>query len=186
MGCLPGVERPGVEPAPRVGHTAAPYCGHVIQRMGLAIGERFGSYEVVELIGVGGMGEVYRARDTRLHLDVALKVLPDTTRFDAASLQRLEREARLLAALNHPNIATLYGLESKGDVHALVMEFVDGETLDDRFSPDGRWIAYMSSLTGRPEVYVRAFPTGEGARARCRRMAAWRRVGGSTAQSSIT
>jgi Tol biopolymer transport system component/tRNA A-37 threonylcarbamoyl transferase component Bud32 len=102
--------------------------------MGLPIGQRFGSYEVLELIGAGGMGEVYRARDTRLHRDVALKVLPDTNRLDAAALQRFEREARLLAALNHPNIATLHGIEPTGDAHALVMEFVDGLTLDDRLA----------------------------------------------------
>src|SRR5262245_47587815 len=106
--------------------------------MGLAIGERLGSYEVIELIGVGGMGEVYRARDTRLDRHAALKVLPDASRLDPAAWQRLEREARLLAALNHPNIATLYGIESAGDVHALVMELVDGETLDDRLAGAAR------------------------------------------------
>jgi serine/threonine protein kinase len=68
--------------------------------MGLAIAERFGSYEVVELIGVGGMGEVYRARDTRLNRDVALKVLPDASLLDPTALQRFEREAHLLAALD--------------------------------------------------------------------------------------
>jgi serine/threonine protein kinase/Tol biopolymer transport system component len=102
--------------------------------MGLAIGEQFGSYGVVELIGVGGMGEVYRAHDERLGRDVALKVLPDASRVDPAALQRFEREARLLAALNHPNIATLHGIETAGDVQALVMELVDGETLDERLS----------------------------------------------------
>jgi eukaryotic-like serine/threonine-protein kinase len=100
--------------------------------MALAAGHRLGSYEVLELIGAGGMGEVYRARDTRLHRDVALKVLPDARRLDSEALQRFEREARLLASLNHPNIATLHGLETADGVQALVMELVDGETLEDR------------------------------------------------------
>ena len=77
--------------------------------MTLATGDRLGSYEVLELIGAGGMGEVHRARDTRLHRDVALKVLPEARRLDTEALQRFEREARLLASLNHPNIATLHG-----------------------------------------------------------------------------
>jgi serine/threonine protein kinase len=83
--------------------------------MTLAAGDQLGSYEVIELIGMGGMGEVYRARDTRLHRDVAVKVLNDAHRVDLESLQRFEREALLLASLNHPNIATLHGLETSGD-----------------------------------------------------------------------
>ncbi len=102
--------------------------------MPLAAGDQFGSYEVIELIGVGGMGEVYRAHDTRLKRDVALKVLPDARRLDPEALQRFEREARLLASLNHPNIATLLGLETSGDTVALVMELVDGEVLEDRLA----------------------------------------------------
>ena len=152
------------------------------------------------------MGDVYRAHDTRLDRDVALKVLPDASRLDPAALQRFEREARLLAALNHPNIATLHGVEAVGDVqswspdgahmaywtyergvHQWVLPLTGGgvpkQLLDEsvevlrgpqgtaasydghsQISPDGRWLAYMSTLTGRPEVYVRAFPAGEGAR----------------------
>jgi eukaryotic-like serine/threonine-protein kinase len=102
--------------------------------MTLAAGDQLGSYEVIELIGMGGMGEVYRARDTRLHRDVAVKVLNDAHRVDPESLQRFEREALLLASLNHPNIATLHGLETSGDAQALVMELVDGETLADRLA----------------------------------------------------
>ncbi len=90
-----------------------------------------GSYEVSALIGVGGMGEVYRARDTRLNRDVAIKVLPDSVATDPERLARFDREAQVLAALNHPNIAAIHGLEQVGAMRALVMEFVDGPTLED-------------------------------------------------------
>jgi len=98
----------------------------------LAPGTRLGPFEVVKPIGAGGMGEVFLARDVRLKRDVALKILPDRYRFDPERLARFEREAQLLASLNHANIATLHGLETSGDVQALVMEFVDGETLAER------------------------------------------------------
>ena len=97
--------------------------------MSLVPGTRVGAYEIVAPIGAGGMGEVFLARDVRLKREVALKILPDRYRFDAERLARFEREAQLLASLNHPNIATLHGLEASGEVQALVMEFVDGETL---------------------------------------------------------
>ena len=97
----------------------------------LAPGDRFGAYEVVELVGAGGMGEVYRARDMRLSRDVALKILPDQRRFDPQRRARFEREAQLLSSLNHPNIATLHGLEESDGATALVMELVEGETLAD-------------------------------------------------------
>jgi eukaryotic-like serine/threonine-protein kinase len=97
-------------------------------------GDRLGPYEVLHLLGSGGMGEVYRARDARLNRDVALKVLPDRYRFDNRRVSRLEREARALAAVNHPNIATLYGVEQSDGVQALVMEHVDGDTLADRIA----------------------------------------------------
>src|ERR1039458_10205754 len=93
--------------------------------MPLTPGSRIGIYEVTAAIGAGGMGEVYRARDTKLNRDVALKVLPQAMAGDAGRLRRFEREAQVLAALNHPNIAAIYGMEGP----ALVMEFVDGETL---------------------------------------------------------
>jgi Tol biopolymer transport system component len=93
--------------------------------MPLTPGTRVGSYEVVSLLGAGGMGEVYRARDTRLQRDVAIKVLPDAVAGDSERLARFEREARTLAALNHPNIAHVHGFEER----ALVMELVDGEDL---------------------------------------------------------
>ena len=100
--------------------------------MALLPGERVGPIEVVGAIGAGGMGEVYRGRDTRLHRDVALKVLPGLLSQDPERRARFEREATVLAALNHPNIAAVYGLAES--VNAIVMEFVDGETLADRIA----------------------------------------------------
>jgi Tol biopolymer transport system component/predicted Ser/Thr protein kinase len=93
--------------------------------MSLNVGARVGSYEVLSVIGVGGMGEVYRARDTRLHRDVAIKVLPGALAETPARLRRFEREARALAALSHPNIAAVYAVEER----AIVMELVEGEDL---------------------------------------------------------
>jgi serine/threonine-protein kinase len=89
---------------------------------------------VLELFGAGGMGEVFRARDSRLGRDVALKVLNERFRLDPQRLARFQREAQVLASLNHPNIATLYGIEELGDTQALVLEFVDGETLAERIA----------------------------------------------------
>ena len=103
------------------------------------VGRRLGIYQVVALLGAGGMGEVYRARDTRLGRDVALKVLPAAFTADPDCLARLEREARMLAALNHRNIATIHGFETLDGTHALVLEMVEGETLADRIHrPDRR------------------------------------------------
>ena len=103
--------------------------------MALTPGSRLGPYEVLAPIGAGGMGEVYRARDTRLNRDVALKVLPDVFSGDGDRRARFEREAQLLATLNHPHIAQIYGLEdSAAGIHALVMELVDGPTLADRIA----------------------------------------------------
>jgi serine/threonine-protein kinase len=98
----------------------------------LAPGTRLGSYDVLSIIGVGGMGEVYKAHDTKLGRVVAIKILPDAVARDADRVARFEREARALAALNHPNIAALYGLEHAGDRQFLIMELVDGETLAER------------------------------------------------------
>lgn len=94
--------------------------------MQLTKGQRFGHYEIVDALGKGGMGEVYRARDTRLNREVALKLLPASVSADADRVARFKREAQLLAALNHPNIAHVYGVEESGDTSALVMELVDG------------------------------------------------------------
>src|SRR5207237_6433403 len=102
--------------------------------MPLSPGLRLGPYEIVSAIGAGGMGEVYRARDTKLGRDVALKVLPEAFAADPDRLARLHREAQVLASLNHPNIAAIHGFEDSGQIHALVLEFVDGETLADRIA----------------------------------------------------
>ncbi len=96
------------------------------------IGRRLGPYEITAKLGEGGMGEVYRAKDTKLERDVAIKVLPAAFVEDDERLQRFEREAKLLAQLNHPNIAHIYGMEASGDAHALVMELVEGPTLAER------------------------------------------------------
>jgi eukaryotic-like serine/threonine-protein kinase len=96
--------------------------------------QRIGHYEVVAKIGEGGMGEVYRARDTRLNREVALKVLPQTFAADPYRMARFQREAQLLASLNHPKIAAIYGLEESGPTHALVMELVEGPNLAERIS----------------------------------------------------
>src|SRR5271170_6269899 len=100
--------------------------------MALTSGTRLGPYEILVAIGAGGMGEVYRARDTKLGRDVALKVLPEAFARDAERMARFQREAKVLASLNHPNIASIYGLEDSGATHALVMELVEGPTLADR------------------------------------------------------
>src|SRR6202166_4128309 len=100
--------------------------------MMLAAGTKLGPYEVVAQIGAGGMGEVYRARDSKLGRDVAIKVLPANFVNDPERLARFQREARMLAALNHTNIATIYGLEQSGGVTCLVMELIPGETLAER------------------------------------------------------
>ena len=97
-------------------------------------GRQIGSYRVRSLIGVGGMGEVYRAFDSKLEREVALKVLPAAYARDPERLARLRREARILASLNHANIATIHGLEDSDDFHCLVMELVEGETLAARVS----------------------------------------------------
>ena len=100
--------------------------------MGLSAGTRLGPYEILSALGAGGMGEVYRARDTKLNRDVALKVLPPAFTADTDRVARFEREARLLASLNHPRIGSIYGLEDTGSTPALVLELVEGDTLDER------------------------------------------------------
>ncbi len=100
--------------------------------MALTVGDRVGSYSVTAKIGEGGMGEVYRACDTKLDRDVALKVLPEAFTSDPDRVARFEREARVLASLNHPNIGAIYGFEESGATKALVLELVEGPTLADR------------------------------------------------------
>jgi serine/threonine-protein kinase len=93
-----------------------------------------GPYEILSLLGIGGMGEVYRARDTKLNREVAVKVLSEAFAKDAERMARFQREAQVLASLNHPNIATIHGLEDTGSTRALVMELVEGPTLADRIA----------------------------------------------------
>jgi eukaryotic-like serine/threonine-protein kinase len=102
--------------------------------MPIPAGTRIGAYEVIESLGAGGMGEVYRARDSRLDRDVAIKILPEAFAHDADRLARFEREAKTLAALNHPHIAAIYGVEEGGGVRGLVLELVDGPTLAGRIA----------------------------------------------------
>src|ERR1700723_4579119 len=100
--------------------------------MVLTSGDRLGPYGILGPRGVGGMGEVYRGHDSKLGREVALKVLPEAFSRDAERMARFEREAKILASLNHPNIASIYGLEDSGSTHALVMELVEGSTLAER------------------------------------------------------
>lgn len=97
--------------------------------MDVTTGTMLGSYEILSVLGKGGMGEVWRARDTKLGREVAIKTLPHGFSSDADRLSRFEREARVLASLNHPNIASIYGLEESQGMRFLVMELVEGETL---------------------------------------------------------
>ncbi len=103
--------------------------------MPLSAGDKLGPYEILALIGKGGMGEVYRARDPKLKRDVAIKVLPEAFARDAERMARFQREAEVLASLNHPNIAAIYGLEDR----ALVMELVEGTSLKGPLSFDEAW-----------------------------------------------
>ena len=102
--------------------------------MSLAPGTRLGPYEITGQIGAGGMGEVYRARDTKLDRAVAIKILPEAFAADTERIARFQREARTLASLNHPNIAHIHGLEESNGVRALVMELVEGEDLAQRIA----------------------------------------------------
>src|SRR5687767_9551870 len=119
--------------------------------MSLQPGVHVGAYQITSLLGVGGMGEVYRARDKKLGRDVAIKILPDTVTQDPDRLARFEREARILATLNHPHIGAIYGIEEtpaepgQTSVPALVLELVEGPTLADRIL-QGR-LAVTEALT---------------------------------------
>src|SRR4030095_14137464 len=100
----------------------------------MMIGQSIGSYSIIAKLGEGGMGEVYRATDTKLKRLVAIKILPASFATDHDRLARFQREAEVLASLNHPNIAGIYGLEESGGVSALVMELVEGEDLSGRIA----------------------------------------------------
>src|SRR3954454_13869374 len=103
-----------------------------IATMPLTAGFRLGAYEISIPLGAGGMGEVYRARDTKLGRDVAIKILPDVFVCDPERVARFEREAQLLATLNHPHIAAIYGLEESGATRFLILELVEGQSLAQR------------------------------------------------------
>ena len=120
--------------------------------MSLTAGTRIGPYEISALLGTGGMGEVYRARDTKLNRDVAIKVLLPAVANDPDRLVRFSREAQVLASLNHPNIAAIYGLEDLEDVRALVMELVEGPTLAERLSQEASHVGRtLSGSPGEPD-----------------------------------
>jgi len=102
--------------------------------MPLAAGQTLTHYEILGPLGVGGMGEVYRARDTRLEREVAIKVLPEELAGDEERLRRFEREAKTLASLNHPNIAGIHGIDCVGDTSFIAMELVPGEDLEQRLA----------------------------------------------------
>src|SRR5277367_3335463 len=100
--------------------------------MSLAPGKKLGPYEIVSQLGAGGMGEVYRARDTRLERVVAIKVLPEALASDADRLQRFEQEARVLSTVNHPNLLAIFDVGTQDGLHYLVSEFLEGQTLRER------------------------------------------------------
>ncbi len=100
--------------------------------MSLAPGSKLGAYEILSPLGAGGMGEVYRARDTKLGRDVAIKILPAEVAEDDERLARFKREAQVLASLNHPHIAAIHGFDNSDGTRFLVMEFVEGDTLESR------------------------------------------------------
>src|SRR5947207_10189496 len=102
--------------------------------MPLSAGTRLGPYEIVSALGARGMGEVYRARDTKLGRDVALKILPEVFATDPDRLARFQREAEVLASIHHPNIAIIHGLEESNGIRALVLELIEGPTLADRLA----------------------------------------------------
>ena len=120
------------------------------------IGKTLAHYEITSLLGKGGMGEVYQAKDQKLGREVAIKVLPEEFARDADRVARFQREAKLLASLNHPNIAAIHGLEQAGETNFLVLELVEGETLADRIKPGPipveeslKFVAYLRSPRSR-------------------------------------
>src|SRR5262245_29227947 len=120
-----------------------------IPHMPLRPGTRVGHYEIVSLLGQGGMGEVYRALDLTLHRDVAFKVITDHELDAPSALGRFEREARLLASLNHPNIASIYGLADADGVRGIVMELVEGPTLVERLARGALPVSEALAIAGQ-------------------------------------
>ncbi|HTK68571.1 MAG TPA: serine/threonine-protein kinase, partial [Candidatus Eisenbacteria bacterium] len=129
--------------------------------MRLAFGSLLGSYQILSPLGAGGMGEVYRARDTRLGRDVALKVLPEALAADLESLARFEREARIAAGLNHSNIVVLYSIEEVKGTRFLTMELVEGQRLDREIGPNGVPVERLLDIsTALAEALVAAHERG--------------------------
>ncbi|MBI1875791.1 MAG: serine/threonine protein kinase [Acidobacteria bacterium] len=126
--------------------------------MSLATGSRLGTYEVVAPLGAGGMGEVYRARDSKLGREVALKILPDTFVHDPDRIARFQREAQILASLNHPHIAAIYGLEQAEGYQFLVLELVEGETLAQKLAQGSRLRAHEEAQGSRLTVQGKLLP----------------------------
>ena len=114
--------------------------------MGLTVGTRLGPYEILSPLGAGGMGEVYRAKDTKLDREVAIKVLPADVASSQERLQRFEREAKTVAALNHPNIVTIHAIEESHGRRYIAMELVEGETLDRMITPGGMPLARIFDI----------------------------------------
>ncbi|MFQ5743336.1 MAG: protein kinase, partial [Acidobacteriota bacterium] len=150
----------------------------------LETGSKLGAYRILEHLGSGGMGEVYLAHDPRLDRNVALKILPQKAASDAARRDRFEREAKAIAALNHPNIVTIHSVEEAGGVHFLTMELVEGETLTARIPPAGLFLARISQRVvkraGARATRTRRAPV----RGRRRTRAVRRALGASATQSS--
>jgi hypothetical protein len=166
--------------------------------LALAPGTRLGVYEVIGSIGVGGMGEVYRATDTTLGRLVAIKILPDAFASDPERLARFEREAKTLASLNHPNIAAIYGFEKSAGLHALVMELVEGGDLsrhshqEKPSGPDRTQAVACASAAGPPRRQrdrvrsaARFFLTVKSKRSMARQMLARLAVVPNAARSSV-
>ena len=155
--------------------------------MALTPGSRLGPYQVLSAIGAGGMGEVYRARDTKLDRDVAIKVLPELFVADADRVARFTREAKTLAALSHPNIAAIHGLEESNGVSALVLELVEGPTLADRIArgpiPFDEALPIARQIAEALEAAARARPM-DGGCCTSRRIRRVRRRSSSTGRRS--
>ncbi|MCH9034453.1 MAG: protein kinase, partial [Planctomycetes bacterium] len=114
--------------------------------MALETGTRLGPYEILSPLGAGGMGEVYRAKDTKLDREVAIKVLPPDVASNLDRHQRFEREAKTVAALNHPNIVTIFGIEESSGHRYIAMELVEGATLDRMIAPGGMPLAKIFDI----------------------------------------
>jgi eukaryotic-like serine/threonine-protein kinase len=134
----------------------------------LTPGARIGPYEIMAAVGAGGMGEVYRARDTKLGRDVAIKVLPLSFTSDPDRRARFEREAQVLASLNHPNIAAIYHVEDTAGAPAIVMELVEGETLADRIARGPIPIDETLAIANQIAPQDHSERSGQGARFRAR------------------